>query len=214
MKYEDLEKFLVTIKRSKSTLRRFYNKNTDLTAEIKTKGSKKVYPISHARYFDSEVMFDENKVLRQENQSMRNLIDCLVDKDSLQYKLWTMEWSLFATVAYKTDRNKKGCFKQMNALFEHLTAKYEGTVIRMFFTTEEFTDRKGCHSHFILYVENRDLHEQVVSDIRTFFSFDRTDFKAYDKYKAGLFYVSKTGLVNEDWDILFNRLDETNFDAA
>ncbi|WP_415060399.1 hypothetical protein [Flavobacterium sp.] len=208
MQYEDLEKFLVTIKRSKSTLRRFYNKNTELSSEIKMKGSKKVYPLSHARYFDSEIMFDENKVLRQENHSMRNLIDCLVDKDSLQYKFWTMEWSLFCAVAYKTDRNKKSCFKQMNALFEHLVTKYENTVIRIFFTTEEFTNRKGFHNHFVIYVEDKKLHEQITSDIKAFFSFDKTDFGIYDKYKAGLFYISKTGLVNEDWDILYNKLDK------
>jgi len=26
----------------------------------------------------------------------------------------------------------------------------------------------------------------------------------YDKYKAGIFYACKEGLINEDWDILFN----------
>lgn len=207
MKYETIMEFTATTKCSKSKIYRFYNENKDLFEETKLKG-KRLFPIQHARYFDSEVMFDENKVLRQENQSMKNLIDSLVDKDSLQYKLWSMEWSYFCTVAYKVDRNKRSCFKQMNNIFEHLVLKYNDTTIRIFFTTEEFTSRKGYHNHFVIYVENQKLHEQVIADIKAYFSFDKTDFRDYDRYKAGLFYISKTGLINEDWDILYNKLDK------
>lgn len=85
MKYEDLKKFIVRTKASKSTIYRFYKKNEDLFAETKKPNRERLFPVDHARYFDSEIMFDENKILRQENKSMRSLIDCLADKESLQH---------------------------------------------------------------------------------------------------------------------------------
>jgi hypothetical protein len=91
MKYEDLQKFIISTKASKSTIYRFYKKNEDLFLETKKPNGKRLFPTDHARYFDSETMFDENKILRQENQSMRNLIDCLADKESLQHTFWQMD---------------------------------------------------------------------------------------------------------------------------
>lgn len=99
MKYEDLKKFIISTKASKSTIYRFYKKNEDLFAETKKPNRERLFPADLARYFDSEIMFDENKILRQENQSMRNLIDCLADKQSLQHTFWQMDWSFFFTVA-------------------------------------------------------------------------------------------------------------------
>ena len=86
MKYENITAFRITTKSSKSKVYRFYKKNEELWSETKLKSGKRLFPVDHARYFDSEIMYDENKILRQENQSMRNLIDCLVDKESLQYR--------------------------------------------------------------------------------------------------------------------------------
>ena len=118
-------------------------------------------------------MFDENKVLRQENQSMRNLIDNLVDKDSLQFRLWQLDWSFFITVAYQLERNKKSCFRQMHALYENLEQKYgAATAIRLFFTSEPFTNRKGYHNHLVLNVTNTKLHEEILNEIKDFFSND------------------------------------------
>lgn len=207
MKDENLKDFIKRTKKSKSTIVRFYNKNEELFLETKMRNGKRFYPKEHARYFNSEIMHDENKVLRLENQSMKNLIDCLVDKDSLQYRLWQMEWSFFFTVAYKTDRNKKSCFRQMHAMYENLVSKYGNeTGIKIFFTTEAFLNRTGYHNHFVLHVENKKLHQQIVEEIQNYFSYDRVDCGVYDKYKAGLFYASKEGLVNEDWDIIGNNL--------
>lgn len=206
MKYYDEKQFTVKSKTSRSTLYRFYKRNPELKKETKLEG-KRLYPESHLKYFSSEIMFDENKILHLENQSMRNLIDCLVDKESLQYKLWQMNWDFFFTIAYKVDRNKKSCFRQMHAVYEEIVNKYgDRTEIRMFFTTEPFTNRVGYHNHFILYVEDKKLHEEVVLLIQEYFSYDKTDVKKYDRYKAGLFYASKEGLINEDWDILGNNL--------
>ena len=207
MKYENIKEFIITTKCSKSKIYRFYKKNEDLFTETKMKNGKRVFPIDHSRYFDSEVMFDENKLLRQENQSMKNLIDCLVDKESLQYRLWQLDWDFFFTLAYRSDRNKKSCFRQMNAVYEEIIKKYgNDTDVRLFFTTEPFTNRIGYHNHFVLHVGNKNLHEEIVSFIQDYFSYDKTDVKKYDRYKAGLFYASKEGLVNEDWDILGNNL--------
>lgn len=68
-----------------------------------------------------------------------------------------------------------------------------------FFTTEPFSNRKGYHNHFVIYIENRQLQSQVMQDIEKYFEYDRVDAKVYDKYKAGLFYITKDGLENEDW---------------
>lgn len=209
MKRENLKEFIKRTKSSKSTIYRFYKKNNELWLETKIPNGKRLFPVEHAKYFDSEIMFDENKVLRLENQSMRNLIDCLMDKDSLQQTLWYMEWSFFVTVAYQAERNKKSCFRMMNAMYEDLVTKYgELTQIRIFFTTEPFNNRKGYHNHFVLYVSNKKIHEQVLESINEFFNSDRLEIKQYDKYKAGIFYSCKEGLVSEDWDILFNNVRE------
>lgn len=207
MKYENIKEFVITTKRSKSKIYRFYKVNEDLFAETTMKSGKRVFPIDHARYFDSEIMYDENKNLRQENGSMRNLINCLMDRNSLPTRLWNLEWSFFYAVAYKVDRNKKSCFKQMHGLFEHLNTKFgDYTALRIFFTTEQFTNRTGFHNHFVLHIANRKLHDEVLNEIKFYFSFDRVDLTPYDPFKAGLFYASKEGLMNEDWDIIGNNL--------
>lgn len=215
MKFENINEFLKSSKSSKSTIYRFYKKNEELFAETKMRGNKRFFPSGHARYFDSEVMHDENKVLRQENQSMRNLIDCLVDKDSLQYRLWQLNWDFFFTVAYKAERNKKSCFKQMHGMYEHLISKFgDDTGLRLFFTTERFNNRVGYHNHFVLHVEKKNLHERVVAEIKEYFSYDRVDAVIYNRYKAGLFYASKDGLVSEDWDVLGNNLKNDGLSYA
>jgi hypothetical protein len=214
MKYENITEFKITTKVSKSKVYRFYKKNEDLFTETKLKNGKRLFPVDHCRFFDSEVMHDENKVLRQENQSMRNLIDCLADKESLLHTFWNMEWSFFFTVSYKLERKKNSCFKQMHGVYDYLVEKYgESTELRLFFTTEPFTNRKGYHNHFVIYIEDKKLHEQIVTDIQEYFSYDRIDVGAYDRYKAGLFYMSKTGLSGEDWDFIDNNPKITSDEA-
>ncbi|WP_264529894.1 hypothetical protein [Flavobacterium sp. N502540] len=55
MKYENLKKFILSTKASKSTIYRFYKKNEDLFAETDFKNGKRMFPADHARYFDSEM---------------------------------------------------------------------------------------------------------------------------------------------------------------
>lgn len=209
--YKKVNEFLKIIKKGKSTLYRFYRKNEEIFNETKFQKNKRYIPESHAKYFDSEILHDENKLLSQQNGCMKNLINCLVDKDSLQRRLWMMDWSFFCTVAYKAERNQKSCYKMMHAMYDMLVEKYgDDTTIRLFFTTEAFANRAGYHNHFVLYIHNAKLREQAVEDIKAFFSFDRLDFSVYDKFQAGMFYLAKEGLVNEDWDILGNNLKDEN----
>lgn len=213
MKYENLKEFIKNTKTSKSTIYRFYKRNEDLFAETKLSNGKRKFPIDHTRYFDSEIMFDENKILRQENKSMRNLIDCLTDKESLQHTFWQMDWSFFFTVAYKSERNKNSCFKQMHGLYDSLNKKYQdSTKLRLFFTTEPFTNRKGYHNHFVIHIEDKKLHEQIVTDIQQYFNYDRIDVSKYDKYKAALFYMTKDGLNGEDWDFIKDSSNTTYYE--
>jgi len=207
MKLENLKEFIASTKTSKSTIYRFYKKNKELFEETKMKNGKRVFPVDHAKYFDSEIMHDENKILRLQNQSMKNLINGLMNRQSLPTRLWYLDWSFAFTVAYKFERKKDSCYKQMSGLYEMLEKKYGNeTTIRLFFTTEPFAERKGYHNHFVLQIGNKKLHEELVKDVKEHFSYDRVDAGIYDPYKAGLFYIAKEGLVNEDWDIMGNNL--------
>jgi hypothetical protein len=85
MKFDTMEQFMKRTGKSRSKINRFYKANKELASETKMKGKWKMYPVEHLRYFNSEVMFAENKALRLENNSMKNLIKCLAEKNSLQY---------------------------------------------------------------------------------------------------------------------------------
>lgn len=211
MVYEKLNEFLLTAGISRSTLYRFYKKNEEFWSETKLKSNKRLIPINHAKYFDSEILFDELKTSTIEIKSLRNLISCLADKNSLPSFFWHMDWSFFLTVAYKADRNKKSCYRLMHSLNEELVAKYgDETKIRIFFTTEPFTNRKGYHNHFFIYIEKKKLESQILQYINNFFEYDRVDSSVYDMFKAGLFYASKEGLQNEDWDFITNEEIKNN----
>ena len=206
MNYYDEKEFIVRAKISRSTLYRFYKKNEELKEETKL-DYKRTYPESHLRYFSSEAMFDDYNVLKLENQSMRNVLDCLVDKESLPTTLWYLDWSFFVTVAYKAERNKTSCFKQMTGLYDYLLSKYgDDTRLRFFSMTEPFANRKGYHNHFVLYVSNKKLHEVITEEIKNYYIYDRVDLKLYDRYNTGIFYISKNGLTNEDWYFDGNNL--------
>jgi hypothetical protein len=82
MKYENLKKFIKSTKSSKSTIYRFYKKNEDLFLETKKPNRERLFPVDHARYFDSEIMFDENKALRQENPDNSNQLAKVLDNSN------------------------------------------------------------------------------------------------------------------------------------
>jgi hypothetical protein len=207
MKYDTMEQFIERTGRSRSKINRFYKANPELDAETKFKGKWKMYPVEHLRYFKSEIMFDENKTLRLENDKLKSLLKCLQERNSLESTLWFLDWTFFVTVAYKNERNKKSCYRQMIGLYEFLLDKYGAdSALNFFFTTEPFTNRSGYHNHFVLYTEDTRLHEVVANDIRNYFTYDRVDIQAYDLHQAGLWYMSKKGLEGEDYDIKGNNL--------
>jgi hypothetical protein len=68
-----------------------------------------------------------------------------MDKDSLPAAFWYLEWSFFVTVAYQADRNKKSCYRQMHALYDHLSEKYgDRAEVRMFFFDRTICKQKGA----------------------------------------------------------------------
>jgi len=214
-KYEKINDFIRRTDTSRTSIYRFYKKHPDLLGETIKKNNPRYYPISHAKYFNKEVLVDEVRGLELENDSMKKIIDHLMNRDSLQIRLWEMGWTFFGTVAYASDLDKKTCYRLMTSMYQELENKYGDSIdIRLFFTTEPFNLRKGHHNHFVIYVSNPFYAESVAEDIRAFFSYDRVDITGYDKYKAGLFYMTKEGLVNEDWDILYNNLDEKLLENA
>src|SRR6218665_26041 len=201
MIYETIKQFITTAKTSRSSLCMFYKKNDGLWEETKLKFNKRLIPKTHTKYFDTEILFDELQTALLETKSLKRLIDLIADKETLPTTFWNLEWTFFFTIAYKAERNKKSCFRLMTAMFENLNSKYgDSSDMRIFFTTEPFTNRKGYHNHFVIYVQEKQIHSQIVQDIQKFFEFDRVDLSVYDKYKAGLFYMSKEGLENEDWN--------------
>lgn len=207
--YESINDFVRRANTSRTTMHRFYKKYPDLFGETIKKKIRRYIPKIHDRYFSRELLIDEVRNLERENDSMRKIIDHLMDRDSFQAKLWEMGWTFFGTVAYASDLDKKTCYRLMAAMYKELEDKYGDVIdIRLFFTTESFKFRNGHHNHFVIHISNTMYAESIAEDIRTFFSYDRVDIVAYDKYKAGLFYMTKEGLVNEDWDILYNNLEE------
>ncbi|MDB9960474.1 hypothetical protein OAD62_00085 [Oceanihabitans sp.] len=209
MKYETIKEFTKTTKTSRSSIYRFYTHNPDLFKKTKIENRKRVIPITHQKYFDIEIMHDEYNVLCSENKSMKNLIDGLMDKNSLCRTLWEMDWTYFITVAYKAERNRKSCYRMMDSLYEHLVSSFPEVTIRLFFTTEKFTNRDGHHNHLVLHIGKEYADWIVQETIRSLFNYDRTDIVYYDPYKAGLFYIAKDGLVNEDWDLFGSDLNGT-----
>ena len=185
MKYETIKEFSKSAKTSRSSIYRFYNNNNDLFNKTKIEKGKRVIPIGHRKYFNMDIMHDEFNLLCTENKSMKNLIDGLMDKDSLCRTLWEMKWNYFITVAYKAERNKKSCYRMMDALYEYLVSLFADISIRLFFTTEEFVNRNGYHNHLVLHVGKGYPDWMVKQSIKDFFSYDRIDIVPYDPYKAG-----------------------------
>jgi len=209
MKYENIEKFAKRVGRSGRTIYRFYNANSDLKEQTKKKNGRRTIPIEHKKFWNTEILFDDNKALNKDSREAKNLIGYLYKNDNpLAIKFWHMKWSMFVSVDYKHERNKTYCFSMMQKLYEELEKKYGGnTTLRMFFVSETFANRNnGQHNHAVLYVSNEKLRPVILHDIYQFFKHDRVDGSDYTKYKGGLFYMMKEGMQGIDWDILGNNL--------
>jgi hypothetical protein len=211
MKYEHIEKFATRVGKTRRTIYRFYNKNEDLREQTKIKNGKRFIPIEHKKFWNTEVLFDENKNLSDSNHNMRNLLDYLHDnRNPLANKLWGFDWSNFVSIDYKFERSKNYSITMMNKLYEMLDEKFgDNTTIRIFFTTEPFANRNnGQHNHMMIYIKNEVFTKLVLNEIKRFFKNDRVDSSKYNKYKGGLFYMMKEGMQGVDWDILGNKLEK------
>lgn len=215
LNYESIKDFIKRANTSRTTIHRFYKKYPDLLGETIKKKIRRYIPIIHARYFNRETLIEEVRLMEMKNNSMKNIIDHLMDRDSFQTQLWEMGWSFFGTISYASDLNTKTCYNLMTSMFKKLEKNYsEVTDIRIFFTTEPFKLRDGHHNHFVLYVSNPKFKEDIIQDIWDYFSHDRVDIMPYDKYQAGLFYMTKKGLHGDDWDILYSSLEEIQIKEA
>ena len=93
--------------------------------------------------------------------------------------------------------------------YDHIVNIYGAkTGLRIFFTVEPFTNREGTHIHFVLQVDRSYLSKAIIAEIENHFKGNRIDWRVYDRYKAGIYYMSKLGLQNEHWDILGNNLSK------
>ena len=207
MKYVKLKEFIKKNKTSKSSLYRFYNKYPELFAETKLKGGRRLIPQKHTKYFNNEILLEENRKLLEENSSLTRLIYNLKDKNKLEHRLWNMDWTYFITIAPKNELRIDLCSSLINQLYNELIHQYgEKTTINLFYTIEHNNDRNGHHMHMFLFVKSKSLHDAVIEIIEDYFQSDRIDIQQYDMLKAGIYYISKKGLTTEGWDILLSEV--------
>lgn len=188
----------------RATIYRFYDKNPLLKCETKIVNRKKVIPEHHLPLIAKNNIYTKALKLENQNEQLIRLVDLLSDnvRYPLQYTLYQKQWSWYGTVAFKVDRGKKFCYHQMSQLFDHLNNLFGKIGLRIFFTLEPFNWRDGMHVHFILNVRNTSKQAEVINELNNYFKGNRVYLEPYDKYQAGIYYISKMGFQNEDWDIL------------
>lgn len=143
--------------------------------------------------------------LDEENKYLKNLTLVLKDNHSFSYRLYQLKWEFFCTIAYKYSKTPNEAYESISQLYDFLISKYQ-TDIKLFFTSEPFTNRTGYHNHFVLDVKKTIYLDMIKEDIISFFNTDRVDIQPYDENKAGIFYIAKNGLKEINWDIFGNNL--------
>jgi hypothetical protein len=193
---------------SRATIYRFYERNNGLWNETKIKTKKRLIPESHLSLITKSNIYTTALRLEEENKQLKRLVNLLSVPNTLQYRLYQMDWDYFGTIAFKNDLNQKAAYHQMLRAFDYLIERYGKKIkLRIFFTVEPFYNRDGNHIHFILRVGNGLLTKAVIEELKVFFKNDRVDLNKYDRYKAGIYYTSKQGLQGENWDILGNDFE-------
>jgi hypothetical protein len=204
--YVKNQEFVARAGISRSTLYRTYKESPELWDETTIKNGKRLIPEKHYKYFDRELLFRDNK-------SMRNLLDGLQDPNSLPYRLWYSNWTFFVTISYKLDRSQEACANRMRQLYDAIDEKFgRSTNLRMFFTSEPFVNRKGFHNHIVLNIDNKKLRWSIMRMIETEFKNDKIDFSNYNHRLGAIFYIAKEGLDGTEWDLLGNNLEEEGID--
>jgi hypothetical protein len=154
-----------------------------------------------------EFMSPEIFQLIKENRQFKNTIDCLSTPGTLEHHLSLMDWDYFVTISWEDLYNKERCRTEMDSLYRDFDNYGFGAKNRMFYTTEPFTNRRGCHNHFALKLEGSN-NIQIKEFIEKNAPKGIVDVKPWDNYKAGIFYITKDGTEGVDWDILGNNLKE------
>lgn len=194
---------------SRASIYRFYERNPELWNETKIKTKKRLIPEEHLIKITKTNIYAKALALDEQTVQLKRVVDLLLDPNTIQYRLYQMDWDWFGTIAFKNEVNKRGSYHKMLQAFDYIIGQFGKEIdLRMFFTVEPFTHRGGTHIHFILKVGNGLLKNAVIEELKGFFKNNRLDFKKYDKYKAGIYYISKNGLRGEDWDILGNDLSK------
>lgn len=192
---------------SRATIYRFYEKNPQLWAETKINTKKRLIPEKHLNLIAKNNIYVDNIEKDKSIVKQQRLIDLLSNPNTIEYRLYQMQWDWFCTVSFKNEQTKKYCYHEMMQVFSHLLDLYGNEIdLRIFFTVEPYKDRKGHHIHFILRVGDGLLTNAVIAEMKEYYEGNRVDFEPYDKYEAGLFYIAKEGLKAEDWDIVGNNL--------
>jgi len=194
---------------SRASIYRFYERRPELWVETKIKIKKRLIPEAHLPLITKTNIYAKALALDIQSEQLKRLVNLLADSNSIQYKLYQMDWDWFGTIAFKKDFNKKFSYHQMLQAFDYIINQFGKEIgLRIFFTVEPFNNRAGTHIHFILKVGKGLLTNAVLEELKGFFNGNRIDLKNYDKYKAGIYYISKQGLKGEDWDILGNDLSK------
>jgi hypothetical protein len=190
---------------SRATIYRYYERNPDLWSETHIKNKKRLIPEEHLPLITKTNIYAKHLAIEQECTQLKNLVDAIT-QDPFLYQVYLMGWDWFCTIAFKNEYNSKQSFHRVQQAINHIIDSYgERTDIRIFYTVEPFTNRSGTHIHFVIKVGNPFLWPEVCSELKEYFKGNRMDFKPYDKYKAGVYYMAKHGLKGENWDILGNN---------
>lgn len=76
-KFIPLKEFTKLSGVSRSNVLRFYAKNSEIKSDTFLIKNKRFYPIYHVKFFNSQIMFDENRRLLIENKNLKEIISKL-----------------------------------------------------------------------------------------------------------------------------------------
>lgn len=194
---------------SRATIYRFYERNPELWDETVIKTKKRLIPESHLNKIVKSNIYAKALAYEEQIEQLKRLVKLLKDPNTTQYRLYQLDWDWFGTIAFKNIYEKEYCFHSFQQAFYKILDEFGlKTDIRIFFTVEPFTNRKGCHIHFILSVSRPAFTKTILDILNDYFKGNRIEIVKYDPFKAGIYYISKNGMQGIDWDILGNNLDK------
>lgn len=202
MKYYTMNEFTTTVKKSRSTVNRFYTNHKSLKGERKEQGRDRLIPEAHIKYFSLELMIENEVRLRMQIEQMKKLLNYIRNGDDLQNYLWGMEWDLFGTISYSNIMGALTCVSKMNKFYDQLRMIAGSAEVRLFFTTEAYLERNGHHNHFVLHCSDKTILPEIQRFIQSYFKRNQVDLQPYNENDTGIFYITKHRTKGTDWDLL------------